>query len=135
VITGTLPDICHAQAMAARLGSLGIRLFDYPQWAEPLREEIRVNAERLASENGLTIEFIRRNNFRKEDRIKALLEVRGNHPGLVHIFSAMEPCSSFKAWYDKTTQKTSLRNTQAKCLHYYFYFIDPAPGGTPGRQL
>jgi hypothetical protein len=28
VITGTLPDICHARAMAGYLGGRGIRLFD-----------------------------------------------------------------------------------------------------------
>jgi hypothetical protein len=36
----------------------------------------------------------------------------------------MEPCPSFKPWHDKTTGTTSLRPTDAKCLHYYFYFID-----------
>ncbi|HEV7515887.1 MAG TPA: MarR family transcriptional regulator, partial [Thermoanaerobaculia bacterium] len=60
VITGTLPEICHAQAMGRHLTEQGVRLFDYTQWAEPLREEIRQYAERLASEAGLTIEFIRR---------------------------------------------------------------------------
>ena len=124
VITGTLPEICHAQVMSSHLTSQGIRLFDYTQWAEPLREEIRQNAERLAAEAGLKIEFIRRQNFRKEDRIQEILHQRGDHPGLVHIFSAMESCPSFKPWYDKASGKTSLRATEAKCLHYYFYFID-----------
>lgn len=124
VITGTLPEICHAQAMSSHLTLQGIRLFDYTQWAEPLREEIRQNAERLAAEAGLEIEFIRRKNFRKEDRIQELLQKRGDHPGLVHIFSAMEACSSFKPWYDKASGKTSLHATEARCLHYYFYFID-----------
>src|SRR5262245_44841566 len=90
VITGTLLEICIAQAMATDLTEQGVRLFDYTQWAEPLREEIREHAERLAREAGLTIEFIRRKDFRKEDRIRELLGKRGNHPGLVHIFSAME---------------------------------------------
>ena len=49
VITGTLPDIGHARAMAQWLGSQGIRLFDYPQWAAPLREDLCQNAERLAT--------------------------------------------------------------------------------------
>jgi len=124
VITGTLPEICHAQAMARHLTEQGVRLFDYTQWAEPLREEIRQHAERLAREAGLTIEFIRRKDFRKEDRVRELLGKRGNHPGLVHIFSAMESCTSFKPWYNKSTGKTSLRPTEGKCLHYYFYFID-----------
>ena len=52
VITGTLPDIGHAAAMAGYLGSHGVRLFDYALWAQPLRDEIRANAERLAAEAG-----------------------------------------------------------------------------------
>ena len=69
VITGTLPDICHARAMAGYLGGRGIRLFDYARWVEPLREVIRANAERVAADAGLQIEFIRKlKAFRKEDR-------------------------------------------------------------------
>lgn len=128
VITGTLPSICHAKAMEAHLRQQGVRLFDYARWAEPLREEIRENAERWAREAGLEIEFIRRRNFRKEQRIKEIVDRRGAHPGLVHIFSAMESCASFKPWFDKRSGKTSLRSTEAKCLHYYFYFIDPELG-------
>jgi len=119
VITGTLPELCHAGAMAAYLGARDIRLFDYPRWAEPFRDEIRAHAERLAQEAGLTIEFIRRvKDFRKEERIKRLLAQRGDHPGLVHIFSAMEPCPSFRPWHDKRSGKTCLKPIEAKCLHY-----------------
>jgi len=125
---GTLPEICHPRAMAAYLTQRGIRLFDYTQWAEPLREELRGNAERLAAEAGLKIEFIRRNNFRKEERVHQILAERGNQPGLVHIFSAMEPCASFKPWHDKVTHQTFFKPDTAKCLHYYFYFIDEQLG-------
>jgi hypothetical protein len=96
VITGTLPDIAHAGAMAAYLTARHVRLFDYPQWAAPLRAEIRARAEQVACEAGLTIKFIQRKDFCKEARIKALLAERGDHPGLVHIFSAREPCPSFR---------------------------------------
>src|SRR5215211_1030866 len=58
VITGTLPEICYAQAMSKHLTEQGVRLFDYTRWAEPLREEIRQHAERLAREAGFPIEFI-----------------------------------------------------------------------------
>lgn len=129
VITGTLPDLCHAGAMAKYLGARAIRLFDYPRWAEPCRDEIRAHAERLAQEAGLPIEFVRRvKDCRKEKRIKQILATRGEHPGLVHIFSAMEPCPSFRPWHDKRSGKTVLKPTEAKCLHYYFYFIHPALG-------
>jgi hypothetical protein len=128
IITGTLPDICHAGAMSAFLGARNVRLFDYPQFAMGFREEIRAHAEDMARQNGLTIDFIRRRDFRKEERVKSIVAKRGDHPGLVHIFSAMEPCPSFRPWHDKVSGKTMLKPTEAKCLHYYFYFIHPELG-------
>ncbi len=62
-------------------------------FAQSLREEVRGNAQSIATENGLEIEHIRKlKAFRKERRIQEVLNHRGNHPGLVHIFSAMETC-------------------------------------------
>jgi hypothetical protein len=88
-----------------------------------LREEIRVNAEKLAGENGLEIEFIRKKNFRKEDKVNSIIKQRGTHTGLVHIISAMEACTAYKPWHNKKTHKTYLKTVSGKCLHYYFYFI------------
>jgi len=125
IVTGTLPDICHPKAMAGFLGYRNIKLFDYALWAAPLREELRANAERLAAEAGVQIEFIRHfKAFRKEDRIAEILAKRGEHPGLVHIFSAMEACSSYRPWHDKASGRTLLKPDTGRCLHYYFYFID-----------
>jgi len=87
VITGTLPDICYPNAMASFLSCRNIRLFDYAKWAESLRDELRENAERIATKAGLKIEFIRKSNsFRKKQRIKQIIAERGEYPGLVHIF-------------------------------------------------
>jgi hypothetical protein len=128
VITGTIPGICFAQGMTNYLYAHGIRIFDYAKWAEPLRNEIRENAERLALEAGIEIEFIRKNNFRKEQRVRDILVKRGDHPGLVHVFSAMETCSTYKPWHDKNTHRTYVTGSTSKCLHYYFYFIVPELG-------
>ena len=115
--------------MEACLRHHKVLLKDYPLWAEPMRDEIRAQAERLAEEAGLSIEFIGTcKSFHKERRIKNILARRGGAPGLVHIFSAMEGCMSFRSWTDKKTGHTRLKPVQAKCLHYYFYFIDEAFG-------
>lgn len=134
LITGTLPDICHAQAMSKQLYLKRVRVFDYAKrFADPLREELREHTEQLAKAAGLEIDFIgSQHDFRKESRIQAILQERPesarNQPGLVHIFSAMECCTAYKPWHDKTSHKTFLRPTQGKCLHYYFYFIDAELG-------
>lgn len=128
VLTGTIPGICYAEGISSLLTAKGIRIFNYTKWAEPLRNEIRTNARRLADENGLDIEFIRKKNFRKEDRISQIIEQRGSYPGLVHIFSAIESCTAYKPWHNKKTHKTYLKMVSGKCLHYYFYFITPDLG-------
>jgi hypothetical protein len=125
LITGTLPGWCYDQGMTAFLNANHIRIFDYPEFASKLRDQIRENAELIAKENSLEIEFIRKTQaFRKEDRIQKIIGQRGIHPGLVHIFSAMETCTSYKPWHDKASGKTFLKYDSGKCLHYYFYFID-----------
>ena len=60
-----------------------------------------------------------------DDRpLPAVLKERGNHPGLVWVFSALEPCTTYQPWHDKHSGRTYLRYDDGKCLHYYFYFID-----------
>lgn len=115
--------------MTSFLNSKGIRIFDFPQFAEPLNEAVRENAEKLAKENGINIEFIRKTGaFRKDDKIAEIIKKRGSQPGLVHIFSAMESCNTYKPWHDKENGKTFLKFDTSKCLHYYFYCIDKEYG-------
>ncbi|WLE96652.1 MAG: hypothetical protein QTN59_20065 [Candidatus Electrothrix communis] len=101
VINGTLPGFCYAEGMTSYLYANNIRIFDYTKFTEPLRNEIRSNAEYIANKNKLSIDFIRKNNFRKEQRVRDIITERGRHPGVVHIFSAMEPCASYRPWHDK----------------------------------
>jgi hypothetical protein len=60
--------------------------------------------------------------------VHEIVAERGTHPGLVHIFSAMESCTSFKPWHDKPSGKAFIKPNGGRCLQYYFYFIDPELG-------
>jgi hypothetical protein len=124
LITGTLPGVCYAAGMTRYLNARGIRIFDYPEFAKPLRDRVRDRAATLAAEAGLTIEHVGKSNIRKEDVVARVLKQRGDHPGLVHIISAMEACDAYQPWHDKNTHKTFIRPDSGKCLHYYFYFLD-----------
>lgn len=128
VIRGTLVGLCYAAGMTSYLNAQNIRIFDYPRFAQPLRDQVRANAEKLAAKAGVEIEFMRKSSSRKEARIKEVLKQRGEHPGLVHILSAMEACPSYRPWHDKQTHETFLKPSSGKCLHYYFYFIDEQLG-------
>ncbi len=124
VVTGTLPGVCYAGGMTSFLYARGIRIFDYAQFAQPLRERIRAAAQAACAEAGIEIEHIRSAHLRKEDVVAKVLARRGGHPGLVHVISAMEACESYQPWHDKRSGKTFLKPDSGKCLHYYFYFVD-----------
>ena len=50
---GTLPGLCYAAAMTSYLHANHIRIFDYPRFAQPLRDRIRNHAEHLARKAGV----------------------------------------------------------------------------------
>jgi hypothetical protein len=128
VVTGTLPTVCYAEGMTRFLYANRIRIFDYPEFAMTLRDQVREAAALLTAEAGNTIEHVSKSHIRKEAIVAKVLEQRGDHPGLVHVISAMEACDAYKPWHDKQTHKTYLRPDSGKCLHYYFYFMDAELG-------
>ena len=128
LVTGTLPTVCYAAGMTRFLYASGVRIFDYPQFAATQRDRVRERAASLAAEAGITIEHIAKSHIRKEAVVAKVLERRGEHPGLVHVISAMEACNAYQPWHDKKTHKTFVRPDSGKCLHYYFYFMDAELG-------
>jgi hypothetical protein len=92
VITETLPGACWAAGMTSFLNARHLRIFGSPRLAEPLRERIRAGAQ---------IEHVAKEHVRKEDVVAAVIKRRDDHPGLVHILSAMEACNAHEPWHDK----------------------------------
>ncbi|MCX6277096.1 MAG: hypothetical protein NT004_03245 [Bacteroidetes bacterium] len=58
-----------------------VKVFDYPKFAEPFKDAIRANAERIAKENGVEIEFIRKSGVRKESIVSEKIKQPGRSPG------------------------------------------------------
>jgi hypothetical protein len=123
VLTGTLVDVGYPNAVHGKLVHDGLGCFELKLFADPLRRALCEHARQIAERAGIKIEHIRRMNFRKEERVARVLAERGSHPGLVHVFSAMECCSTFEPWHDRETGRTGIRGVPGKCLHFYFYFM------------
>ena len=62
VIRGTLVGLCYAGGMTSYLNAQNIRIFDYPRFAQPLRDQVREGAEKLAAKAGVEIEFMRKSS-------------------------------------------------------------------------
>jgi hypothetical protein len=100
VIRGTLPSVCHAEPMATTLDSRGIRLFDCAaEFAQPFRKSIRAHAERVAADEGIEIEYIKKpKGYRKK-------------------------IASARSWPSE-----GLIRAGSVEVYYHFYFIDEVLG-------
>jgi len=129
IINGVNGAWGYAKGMTSFFYGMQYKIFDFAKIFEAVTDEIIENAEQLAKENNIEIEYIRKSGvFRKDDRIEEILKKRGYHEGLVHIFSALELCATYDPWHDKKTGQTYFKFAQTKRKVYYFYFIDKLLG-------
>jgi hypothetical protein len=89
-----------------------------------LTHQLKKRVEAVVSEQGMKVQFIKKQNFRKDDRIKQIIAERGDHPGLVHVFSVVESCTAFRVRRRNEDGGAFICTRKGQCLHYYFYFID-----------
>jgi hypothetical protein len=73
IVTGTLPGACYTKGMMGFLSARQIRVFDYPRFAEPLRDRVRDRACQEAHSQG---------RRRRQDPRRAR---RPSRPGPYHL--------------------------------------------------
>jgi hypothetical protein len=94
VITGTLPGACYAAGMTSFLNANHIRIFDYPRFAEPLRDRLRDTAQALASTHGARIEHILQTHIRKEEVVAGVLNSNSKFGQYSGLFIHQQPWKS-----------------------------------------
>ncbi len=62
VIAGHLQPLSYAKGMTKYLYNEQIRIFDYKDFAQPLRDLVRENAVAVAQDHGVEIEFVTKSN-------------------------------------------------------------------------
>jgi hypothetical protein len=107
LIRGILPEISYAAGMTEYLYNKHIKIFDYANFAESHKSVINKTIEEPAKKSGAQMGHINKGGVRKESLISSILEKRGTHPGIVHVISTPEWCTTYKPWHDKTTGKAN----------------------------
>ena len=62
ILNGTIPEISYSQGMTRYMYENGIKIFDYPKFAEPFKETIRAN-NFFSSEDLIVLTAIVRGEF------------------------------------------------------------------------
>lgn len=58
IIQGIIPGWSYAEGMTSYLNANKIKIFDYAAFSQPMTQKVRENAEKIAKENNIEIEFM-----------------------------------------------------------------------------
>lgn len=127
-LTGFFPD----GAFARFLASQDILLKDFGKYVKQATETLKAQAQN-SEESGRPFIYLRSATTKasgrsKEDLARAIAADDRITEGLICVFSVLETCTSFDVRGNRETHKLEVVRRQRKCLHFYFYYIDPEFG-------
>src|SRR3954468_22820121 len=104
------------------LYQLGVLLKNFGAWSKACAEHLRAHSLALAQAVGQSaVIYLRDNSARKDELARAQAQARGITEGLVGVWSALEPCTTYCVRGDRVRKLLRLERGPGKCLHYYFY--------------
>jgi hypothetical protein len=125
---GTLRWLANTQGLGTWLSHSRVLLKDFTGYAMGLTERIKTASRELTEKAARPLIYLQSAALRKEDYARDIAERDGVSEGLVCVLSAVEPCMTFSVGPNREAKRLELRCEQRKCLHYYFYLIDPRLG-------
>jgi hypothetical protein len=133
IFKGHLTSFFPGGAFARFLWCQGVLLKDFKPYVEKATATLKAHAKQFAEEHGRRYVYLasaktRASGGTKEELARAIAEEEGITEGLICVFSCVEPCRSFSVRGNRGTHKLEVVYEPRKCLHFYFYFIDPEFG-------
>jgi hypothetical protein len=125
---GTLRWLANLRGMGAWLYRANVLLKDFREYAMGLTEQIKQSTAALVKQTSRPLHYLASSSLRKEDFAREIAERDGITDGLVCVLTAVEPCMTFTVGPNREAKRLELRSHQGKCLHQYFYLIDPQLG-------
>lgn len=126
--SGTIIQLTYPKGLERYLRANQILLKDFKSHAISMANDLKENAKRLAEENNAEYIYLNSSKQSNEEIVKELLNKRGDQPGLVAVITNLQTDYGFDVRGNKEVKKIELKSKQRKCLHIYFYFIDPDYG-------
>lgn len=125
---GHLTGLYPKDAFARFLSSQKVLLKDFDAYAKGVTGQLKAHARAVAEEAGRPYIYLESARTSKEDLAREIAERDGVTAGLICVLAAVEPCSTFSVRGNRETQHKEVVYQQRKCLHFYFYYLDPEFG-------
>jgi hypothetical protein len=133
IFKGHLTGLFGPGRFKAFLASQGVLLKVFAPYVKRVSESLKAHAQRLAADAGRPYIYLegamtKAGGLSKEDYVRAIAERDGISKGLIAVLATVEPCRSFDVRGNRATQMLEVIRRARKCLHFYFYYLDPRLG-------
>ena len=125
---GTLRSINYSKGMEIWLSSRGILMKNFAPYAQQLSQRLKEHARKLAERHGRPFIYLESSNQSKEDVAHNIMQQQGIEKGLICVLSCVESCRSYTVRNDWKEKILAMLLRERKCLHLYFYYLDPEFG-------
>ncbi|MBL8820162.1 MAG: hypothetical protein JNL58_29330 [Planctomyces sp.] len=125
---GTIRWLATLHGMGSFLGTIRILMTQFRSWATEITTCVKQDAVQVAEHAGRPVIYLASSSRRKEFIAMEIAEQDGIRDGLICVITCVEPCHTFSVGPSGERKKLELRHGPGKCLHQYFYFLDPQFG-------
>jgi hypothetical protein len=133
IFKGHLNALFPRGAFKRYLDRRGILLKDAGAFFEAETARLKAHAKALADDSSRPFVYLNAAHTHatgtsKESLARRIAEDDGVTQGLVCAFSTLEPCRSFTVAGNRETKRLEVVRRPRRCLHFYWYLIDPEFG-------
>jgi len=133
ILRGHLMAFFPGGAMERYLTKVGVLIKDFKHFVLRKSSQVIDAGKALAASSGRPFEYLeesctRRSGDPKGEKALAIARRDSIDRGLICVFSTLEPCLTFQGKFSRIFNRPELVHRRRKCLHLYFYFIDPEFG-------
>lgn len=128
VFRGHIRRIVYPAGMTLFLNVRRILFRDFRKFTLTITERLQQTAYDTFSKQERPVRYLQSPKDDKDAIAKAIARKDGITKGLVALLTCVEPCSTFSIGPNAKTNIHEIRSKLGKCLHLYYYLIDPLFG-------
>lgn len=122
IINGYFRPLLSEQSRIGCLYSMRIPLRDFTEYFKDVTDRLATQIQDRAVEPGRPVVYLPSTRDRKEDVAKGILLSSPVEQSPICVLKTLETCRTAKVVGGEGKQ--FLKSSQAKCLHYYLYYLD-----------
>jgi len=113
------------KSMESYLATCHVLIKNFRTFAEGITQRVKEAAYQAAAKAKRPVQYLGGGETNKEELARRLAREDHIDAGLVAVFTAVEPCSSYSVRGDRQSKEIHLVLETRKCLHLYHYYQHP----------